>query len=197
VLPFVLRPGEEREGRPRELAEGEDKPLKYPALFHVASVSSDQDRSAAAPRLRRRDPRAKRPVLQPRSPGVHVSARTGQGWGNGWVTWRHGPGTPEGWGGSDRRAAGPIRGTWPACREIANHPQPIREIPPSLKSAETPGAQEEPDSRPREGVPPTDPAEDLITAELAAYVAASAVRSAARSECWWTAGRGRARGLRR
>ena len=81
VCPAEFRVGEDARVMVCSVTEGEDKPLKYPLMFRACElVAGQQDRPAAAPRLR---PRAASCTTSrrctPASSAMLVSARTGEG----------------------------------------------------------------------------------------------------------------------
>ena len=81
VCPAEFRVGEDRRVMVSSVTEGEDKPLKYPLMFRACDARRrQQDRPAAAPRLRPRPlPRATSTRSTPASSSMLVSARTGEG----------------------------------------------------------------------------------------------------------------------
>ena len=69
------------------VTEGEDKPLKYPDMFHAARlVLVHQGGPLAAPGLRRRRARAQRAQGDHHADVLRVSTRTGAGLGD-WYAW--------------------------------------------------------------------------------------------------------------
>ena len=81
VCPAEFRVGEDARVMVSSVTEGEDKPLKYPLMFRACElVRGQQDRPAAAPRLRPRQlPVQPRRRCTPACERMLVSARTGEG----------------------------------------------------------------------------------------------------------------------
>ena len=81
VCPAEFRVGEDVRVMVCSVTEGEDKPLKYPLMFRACELVRDQqDRPAAAPRLRpRQAARTTSRRCIPACERMLVSARTGEG----------------------------------------------------------------------------------------------------------------------
>ena len=87
VCPAEFRVGEDRKVMVLSVAEGDDKPLKYPLMFRVSHLLLLNKVGPLGPRgLRSGTVRANVARVNPGLPVIEVSARTGQGI-DAWIDW--------------------------------------------------------------------------------------------------------------